>query len=124
MTMGKQNDILTDCDKRLIARMEEVIAQIKGEPNNGRATIVESVDAKSIRERPGMSQSVFFVPTGSLSRLCSAGSTAGITQTARPPSPCGRLRSFPIKSKKHERQSSRRPIGSDARANRAIGIPH
>jgi putative transcriptional regulator len=57
--MGKKNDTLTDFEKQLIAGMEEVVAHIGGEPNNGRATIVEFADAKSIREGLGMSQSVF-----------------------------------------------------------------
>ena len=57
--MGKKNDALTDFDKQLIAGMEEVVAHIKGEPNNGRTTIVEFANAKSIREGLGMSQSVF-----------------------------------------------------------------
>jgi putative transcriptional regulator len=59
MTMAKKNDALTDFDKQLIAGMEEVVAHIKGEPNNSRATIVEFADAKAIRERLGMSQAVF-----------------------------------------------------------------
>src|SRR5271154_3254182 len=57
--MGKKNDTLTAFDKQLIAGMEEVVAHTKGGPNNGRATIVEFADAKSIREGLGMSQAVF-----------------------------------------------------------------
>jgi putative transcriptional regulator len=57
--MGKKTDALTDFDKQLIAGMEEVVAHIKGEPSNGRTTIVEFADAKAIREGLGMSQAVF-----------------------------------------------------------------
>ena len=57
--MGKKQDPLTNFDKQLIAGMEEVVAHIKGEPNNSRATIVEFADAKSIRRGLGMSQSRF-----------------------------------------------------------------
>ncbi len=57
--MGKKNTTFTDFDKQLIAGMEEVVAHINGEPNKGRATVVEFADAKSIRERLGMSQAVF-----------------------------------------------------------------
>ena len=57
--MGRKTDTLTDFDKQLIAGMEEVVAHINGEPNNGRATVVEFADAKAIREGLGMSQAVF-----------------------------------------------------------------
>ena len=57
--MSKKTDTLTEFDKQLIAGMEEVVAHIKGEPNNGRTTIVEFANAKSIREGLGMSQAVF-----------------------------------------------------------------
>jgi putative transcriptional regulator len=57
--MSKKTDALTDFDKQLIAGMEEVVAHIKGAPNNGRATVVEFADAKAIREKLGMSQAVF-----------------------------------------------------------------
>jgi putative transcriptional regulator len=59
MTIGKNNDTLTDFDKQLIAGMEEVVAHINRQPNQGRATVVEFADAKSIREGLGMSQAVF-----------------------------------------------------------------
>ncbi len=38
--------------------MEEVVANSNGEPNNGRATLVELAEAKAIREGLGMSQAV------------------------------------------------------------------
>ena len=57
--MSKKTDTLTDFDKQLIAGMEEVVAHINGEPNKGRATVVEFADAKAIREGLGMSQAVF-----------------------------------------------------------------
>ena len=59
MTMAKKNEKLTDFDKQLIAGMEEVVAHINGQPNKARATVLEFADAKSIRERLGMSQAVF-----------------------------------------------------------------
>jgi putative transcriptional regulator len=59
MTMRKKTDTLTDFDKQLIAGMEEVVAHINGEPNKGRATVVEFADAKAIRVGLGMSQAVF-----------------------------------------------------------------
>ncbi len=57
--MSKKTDTLTDFDKQLIAGMEEVVAQINGEPSKGRATGVEFADAKAIRKGLGMSQAVF-----------------------------------------------------------------
>jgi len=59
MKMSRKTDTLTDFDKQLIAGMKEVVAHINGEPNNGRATVVEFADAKAIREKLGMSQAVF-----------------------------------------------------------------
>ena len=59
MTMSKKSDTLTDFDKQLIAGMEEAVAHNNGEPDNGRATVIEFADAKAIRERLGMSQAVF-----------------------------------------------------------------
>jgi hypothetical protein len=58
MTMRKKTDTLTDFDKQLIAGMEEVAAYINGEPNKGRATVVEFADANAIRVGLGMSQAV------------------------------------------------------------------
>ena len=57
--MSTKTDPLTDFDKQLIAGMEEVVAHISREANNGRATVVEFADAKAIREKLGMSQAVF-----------------------------------------------------------------
>jgi putative transcriptional regulator len=57
--MSKKTETLSDFDKQLIAGMEEVVAHIKGEPNRGRATVVEFADAKAIRERLRMSQAEF-----------------------------------------------------------------
>ena len=59
MTLRKKHDTLTDFDKQLMAGTEEVVAHIKGAPNNGRSTIVEFADAKSIRQGLGMNQAVF-----------------------------------------------------------------
>ena len=99
--MGKKNDELTDFDKQLIAGMEEVVAHIKGEPNNGRTTIVEFADAKAIREGLGMSQSVFSRAYGIPLKTLQHWEHAGTAQTARLPPTFGRLRNFPIKSEKH-----------------------
>jgi putative transcriptional regulator len=59
MTVTKEADALTELDKQLIAGMEEVVAHIHGASNRARATVVEFADAKAIRERLGMSQTVF-----------------------------------------------------------------
>ena len=56
MTMSKKTDTLTDFDKQLIAGMEEVVAHINGEPNKGRATVVEFADARAIREKLGVAE--------------------------------------------------------------------
>jgi len=116
--MSKKTDTLTDFDKQLIAGMEEVVAHINGEPNNGRVTVVEFADAKAIREGLGMSQAVFFAPTESLSRPCSTGSSAGTTQTARLPPTFGLLRNFPIKSAK---RSSVTRCSSRPRSSSGLG---
>jgi putative transcriptional regulator len=57
--MSKKTGTLSNFDKQLIAGMEEVVAHINGESNEGRATVVEFADAKAIREGLGMSQAVF-----------------------------------------------------------------
>ncbi len=44
--MRKRTDPLTDFDKQLIAGMEEVVAHINGESDQGRATVVEFADEK------------------------------------------------------------------------------
>jgi hypothetical protein len=58
--LSKKADTLTDFDKQLIAGMEEAVAHINGEPNNGRATVVEFADAKAIREGLSLSQAAFW----------------------------------------------------------------
>ncbi len=58
-SLSRKTDALTDFDKQLIAGMEEVVANINGAPNNGRATVVVFADAKAIRKGLGMSQAVF-----------------------------------------------------------------
>jgi putative transcriptional regulator len=59
LQMSKKDDALTDFDRRLIAGMEKVVAQINGEPNKGRETVVEFADARAIRQGLGMSEAVF-----------------------------------------------------------------
>ena len=119
--MSKKTAALTDFDKQLIAGMEEVVAHIHGEPNKGRATVVEFADAKAIREGLGMSQAVFSALTESRSRPCSTGSSADITQTARHPPTSGRLRSSPSKSAKCSSVTgcSSRPRSSSGRGDKA-----
>src|ERR1017187_6962029 len=59
MTMRKKTDTLTDFDKQLIARMEEVVAHINDAPNRGPPTGAEFADAQAIREKLGMSKAFF-----------------------------------------------------------------
>ena len=114
--MSRRTDTLTDFDKQLIAGMKEVVAHINGEPNNGRATVVEFADAKAIREKLGMSQAVFSRLRNPSQDLAALGAAATI-QTARLPPTFGRLRNFPIKSAKRSSvtRCSSRPRSSSGR---------